>query len=116
MKNSLIILSGGMNNITLLYDQKNYIALAVTFDYGSNHNKREAELAAYHCKRLDIEHLIIPLYFMGKYFKSSLLEGADAVPEGHYYGTCVERKRLSEMQASMIRPNMKNKPSLIISN
>lgn len=84
MKNSLIILSGGMDSVTLLYDQKDYIALAVTFDYGSNHNKREAELAAYHCKRLGIEHLIIPLDFMGKYFKSSLLEGADAVPEGHY--------------------------------
>lgn len=84
MKNSLIILSGGMDSVTLLYDQKDYIALAVTFDYGSNHNKREAELAAYHCKRLGIEHLIIPLDFMGKYFKSSILEGADAVPEGHY--------------------------------
>jgi 7-cyano-7-deazaguanine synthase len=84
MKNSLIILSGGMDSVTLLYDQKDYIALAVTFDYGSNHNKREAELAAYHCKRLGIEHLIIPLDFMGKYFKSSLLEGADAVLEGHY--------------------------------
>lgn len=54
MKNSLIILSGGMDSVTLLYDQKDYIALAVTFDYGSNHNKREAELAAYHCKRLGI--------------------------------------------------------------
>ena len=83
-KNSIIILSGGMDSVTLLYDQKEYIALAVTFDYGSNHNKREAELAAYHCKQLGIEHLIIPLDFMGKYFKSSLLEGADAVPEGHY--------------------------------
>lgn len=83
-KDSIIILSGGMDSVTLLYDQKEYIALAVTFDYGSNHNKREAELAAYHCKQLGIEHLIIPLDFMGKYFKSSLLEGADAVPEGHY--------------------------------
>lgn len=83
-KNSIIILSGGMDSVTLLYDQKDYIALAVTFDYGSNHNKREAELAAYHCKQLGIEHLIIPLDFMGKYFKSSLLEGAEAIPEGHY--------------------------------
>lgn len=84
MKSSVIILSGGMDSVTLLYDQKDDIALAVTFDYGSNHNKREAELAAYHCKQLGIEHIIIPLDFMGKYFKSSLLEGADAIPEGHY--------------------------------
>ena len=37
-----------------------------------------------HCKRLGIEHITIPLDFMHKYFRSSLLEGADAIPEGHY--------------------------------
>lgn len=84
MNKSVIILSGGMDSVTLLYDQKDDIALAVTFDYGSNHNKREAELAAYHCKQLGIEHIIIPLSFIHDYFKSSLIEGADAVPEGHY--------------------------------
>ena len=83
-KDSIIIVSGGMDSITLLYDRHEYIALGVTFDYGSNHNKREAELAAYHCKQLGIVHIIIPLDFIHRYFKSSLLEGADAVPEGHY--------------------------------
>jgi 7-cyano-7-deazaguanine synthase len=84
MKNSVIILSGGMDSVTLLYDKKEEIALAVTFDYGSNHNKREAEYAKYHCEKLGIEHIVIPLDFIHEYFKSSLLEGADAVPEGHY--------------------------------
>lgn len=84
MKNSVIILSGGMDSVTLLYHKKNEIALAVTFDYGSNHNKREAECAKYHCKQLGIEHIIISLDFMHQYFKSSLLDGADAIPEGHY--------------------------------
>lgn len=83
-KKSLIILSGGMDSVTLLYDKKEEIALAVTFDYGSNHNKREQECAAYHCKQLGIEHIIIPLSFIHDYFKSSLLEGAEAIPEGHY--------------------------------
>ena len=83
-KKSLIIVSGGMDSVTLLHDRKEQIALAVTFDYGSNHNKQEAECAAYHCKQLGIEHIIIPLMFIKDYFKSSLLEGADAVPEGHY--------------------------------
>lgn len=83
-KDSIIILSGGMDSVTLLYDCKDRIALAVTFNYGSNHNKREAECAAYHCQQLGIEHIVIDLSFIGKYFKSSLLEGADAVPEGHY--------------------------------
>lgn len=49
MKKSLIILSGGMDSVTLLYDKKDEIAVAVTFDYGSNHNKREEEFAKYHC-------------------------------------------------------------------
>lgn len=84
MKDSVIILSGGMDSVTLLYDRKEEIALAVTFDYGSNHNKREAEYAKYHCEKLGIEHIVIPLDFIHEYFKSSLLEGADAVPEGHY--------------------------------
>lgn len=84
MKDAVIILSGGMDSVTLLYDQKDRIALAITFDYGSNHNKREAQFAALHCQRLGIEHLLIPLSFMSRYFKSSLLEGADAIPEGDY--------------------------------
>lgn len=84
MKDSVIILSGGMDSVTLLHDKKEEIALAITFDYGSNHNQREAEYAAYHCKELGIEHIIIPLQFIHSYFKSSLLEGAEAVPEGHY--------------------------------
>ena len=84
MKDSVIILSGGMDSVTLLYDYQERIALAITFDYGSNHNKREAACAALHCQRLGIEHIIIPLDFMARYFKSSLLEGAEAIPEGDY--------------------------------
>ena len=83
-KDSIIVLSGGMDSVTLLYEYKERIAVAVTFDYGSNHNRREAEFAALHCHRLGIKHIIIPLEFMGRYFKSSLLEGADAIPEGNY--------------------------------
>lgn len=84
MKKGVIIVSGGMDSITLLYNRAKEIELAVTFDYGSNHNKREIECAAYHCKQLGIEHIIIPLEFMHQYFKSSLLNGAEAIPEGHY--------------------------------
>lgn len=84
MKKSMIILSGGMDSVTLLYDKQEEIALAVTFDYGSNHNKREEEFAKYHCETLGIEHITIPLTFIHDYFKSSLLEGASAIPDGHY--------------------------------
>ena len=84
MKDSVIILSGGMDSVTMLYEYQQQIALAVTFDYGSNHAKKEIAFAKLHCERLQIPHLIIPLAFMQEYFHSSLLEGADAIPEGSY--------------------------------
>lgn len=84
MKDSIIIVSGGMDSITLLYDKKDEIALGISFDYGSNHNAKEIPFAKMHCERLGIKHITIPLDFMGKHFKSSLLEGSDSIPEGHY--------------------------------
>ncbi|MDE6696809.1 MAG: 7-cyano-7-deazaguanine synthase QueC [Muribaculaceae bacterium] len=84
MKDSVIVLSGGMDSTTLLHERKDQIALAVTFDYGSRHNAREIECAKKNCEMLNIEHLVIPLDFMGKYFKSSLLIGGEEIPEGHY--------------------------------
>ena len=84
MKDSVIIVSGGMDSITLLYDKKDEIALGISFDYGSNHNAKEIPLAEMHCSRLGIKHITINLDFMHRYFKSSLLEGAEAIPEGHY--------------------------------
>lgn len=83
-KDTVIILSGGMDSVTLLYDQQERIALALTFDYGSKHNAREIPFARLHCERLGIPHIVIPLGFMAAYFKSSLLEGGDEIPEGHY--------------------------------
>lgn len=83
-KDALIVVSGGMDSVTLLYDMKDSIAMGVSFDYGSNHNAREIPLAEMHCRRLGIPHVTINLGFMHQHFKSSLLEGADAIPEGHY--------------------------------
>ncbi len=83
-KDTVIILSGGMDSVTLLYDQQARIALAVSFDYGSKHNAREIPFARLHCGRLGIPHIVIPLDFMTKYFVSSLLEGGEEIPEGHY--------------------------------
>lgn len=83
-KDSVLILSGGMDSVTLLYDEQERIALAVTFDYGSKHNAREIPFARLHCERLGIPHLVIPLHFMADCFKSSLLQGGEDIPEGHY--------------------------------
>lgn len=84
MKDALIILSGGMDSVTMLYEYRDRIELALTFDYGSNHAENEIACARLHCERLDIRHIIIPLDFMHRYFTSSLLQGGDAIPEGHY--------------------------------
>ena len=84
MKDAVIITSGGMDSTTMLYEYKDEIALAITFDYGSTQNGRERRCAVMHCQRLGIKHLIIPLDFMHKYFKSALLESADAIPDGNY--------------------------------
>ena len=71
MKDSILILSGGMDSTTLLYDYQERIALAISFDYGSKHNDREIAFAREHCQKLGIEHLIIPLQFMAQYFITS---------------------------------------------
>lgn len=84
LKDSLLILSGGMDSVTLLYLRKDRIGLALSFDYGSKHNKRELECARYNCEKLGIPHIIIPLEFMSKYFESSLLIGGEEIPEGNY--------------------------------
>ena len=81
MKDSIIIVSGGMDSITLLYDKKDEIAMGISFNYGSNHNAKEIPFAKLHCERLGIKHITIDLDFM---HKSSLLEGAENIPEGHY--------------------------------
>lgn len=79
-----MVLSGGMDSVTMLYEYAPTIELAVNFTYGSNHNERELECARYHCRKLGIELVEINLSFIGELFYSSLLEGADAVPEGAY--------------------------------
>ena len=83
-KDSILVLSGGMDSVTMLHEYHKQIACAVTFNYGSNHNAREIEMARLNCAELGIEIIVIDLEFMKTYFHSSLLSGADAIPEGHY--------------------------------
>ncbi len=83
-KNALLILSGGMDSVTMLYEYVGETALALTFDYGSNHNEKEIAFAKEHCRLLGIEHIVIPLGFMKERFRSALFDGAAAVPDGNY--------------------------------
>ena len=83
-KDSILIYSGGMDSTTMLYEYHERIAIALGFDYGSKHNAKELECARYHCGKLGISHVVIPLAFMQQYFKSSLLIGGEDIPEGNY--------------------------------
>lgn len=83
-KDSAIVLSGGMDSTTLLYDMAERIALAVNFSYGANHNELERQCARHHCRKLGIELIEIDLPFVGDIFESSLLQGADAIPSADY--------------------------------
>ncbi|MGP1446584.1 MAG: 7-cyano-7-deazaguanine synthase QueC [Candidatus Limimorpha sp.] len=83
-KDAVIVLSGGMDSTTMLYEFKEEIALAITFDYGSLQNAREQEFAKMHCKKLGISHLVVPLDFMHRYFMSALFMTAEDIPEGNY--------------------------------
>ena len=84
MKDCLLVLSGGMDSTTMLYDYRERIQLAVSFHYGSNHNDKEIAFARYHCEQLGIEHIVISLQFIHDLFHSSLLQGDTAIPEGNY--------------------------------
>ena len=81
---AVLVYSGGLDSTTLLYEYRDSIALAVSFDYGSKHNAREIAYAAENCKRLGVKHLVIPLGFIGQYFKSDLLLSGGEIPEGSY--------------------------------
>ena len=81
---AVLIYSGGLDSTALLYEYRDRISLAVTFDYGSKHNAREIACAVENCARLGIRHIVIPLDFIGKYFRSDLLLSGGAVPEGNY--------------------------------
>ena len=83
-KDALLVLSGGMDSVAMLWEYRDEIAAAVNFDYGSNHNQRERSFARINCEKSGIPLIEIDLDFFSKYFKSSLLSGADAIPEGNY--------------------------------
>src|SRR5512136_471146 len=82
---SLLILSGGVDSTTLLYDLINqgYEVEAVTFDYNQRH-KKEIECARKTCIKLGIKHTILDLKILNEIAPSSLTRKDWIVPEGRY--------------------------------
>jgi len=81
---AILVYSGGMDSTVLLYKYRKEIGLAVTFQYGARQDEMETGCAAENCKSLGIKHIVVPLDFMGRYFKSSILKGGEEVPHGNY--------------------------------
>ena len=69
-KDALMVVSGGMDSTTMLHEYAERIGLAVTFNYGSNHNAREIECARYNCRKLGIELVEVDMPFIGRMFES----------------------------------------------
>lgn len=90
MKKKIVILSGGMDSTTLLYDVVNQFdaknVSAITFDYGSRHAVPEIRAAKKTCEKLAVNHRIFDLREIFKHFDSALLKKDDSepIPEGHY--------------------------------
>lgn len=82
---ALVVCSGGVDSVTALYwAKRRYKRVeAITYDYGSNHNKRERAALRQVCADSATPLTVVRLP-LGKYLKSSLLSGADKIPEGHY--------------------------------
>lgn len=87
MGKAVIILSGGMDSTTLLYDilSQGYQAHALSVNYNQRHSK-ELEFAQKTCKKLNVPHKVIDLSVLGKELLSgSALTSKDLkVPEGGY--------------------------------
>lgn len=89
----VLIVSGGMDSLTMADDLwKNgrpdcAISSIVSFNYGQNH-KKELTFAQLWAEAHDIKHHHIDLWSSGYTdavsASSALLQGAEAVPEGHY--------------------------------
>jgi 7-cyano-7-deazaguanine synthase len=98
-KQAVLSLSGGMDSSTLLLHllANDYDVTALSFDYGQKHKvelERAQSLIAYvnekNCgcggKAIygNVKHQIIKLDGLSQLLNSSLVEGGDDVPEGHY--------------------------------
>lgn len=84
-KDCIIVLSGGLDSVTLMHEYKDRIALAITFDYHSRHATKEISCAKWQCEKLGIPHLILELEFMDQYMNSSLFaNSSEEIPMGSY--------------------------------
>lgn len=84
MKDMILSLSGGLDSSSLLFEYKDDIIMAVSFTYGSNHNKMENAAAKLVAEKAGVPWHLVDLTNAFKGIKSGLLSGADAIPDAEY--------------------------------
>jgi 7-cyano-7-deazaguanine synthase len=89
----VVLLSGGMDSVTAFHEalRSHEVVAALSFDYGARHHGRELPLAAWHCARAGVPHLVAPLPFVAEEFRSGLLGPDGDIPEGHYREESMKR-------------------------
>ncbi len=86
MKQALVIVSGGLDSVTLAYylRSKGYTPHLLSFDYGQRH-KKELFFAKLCAERLNAAYSLIDIASLGAFLKGSALTDMTVdVPEGHY--------------------------------
>jgi len=81
-----VLLSGGLDSTTALFwaHQKHEPVCALSFDYASNHARRELACARYQAEQLGIPCHVIDITSISKHLESALLSGAEAIPTEDY--------------------------------
>lgn len=85
MKKAVVIVSGGMDSVTLahFYAREGFELSLLSFDYGQRHSK-ELQFAAACAKRLGAEHRVVDLSSLRGLLPGSALTDDVEVPDGHY--------------------------------
>lgn len=84
-KRAVVIVSGGMDSTTLLYDiiSQGYEVFPLTFNYGQRHIK-EISAMMDTCSHLGVGYELVELNVLNYLAPSALTRDEEKVPEGHY--------------------------------
>lgn len=85
MKKCLVILSGGLDSTTVLYQAiQDFVEVeAISFNYKQKHQK-ELECARKTCQKLKIKLKEVDLSYLSTLVNSALTSAKINIPEGHY--------------------------------
>lgn len=89
---TVLVLSGGMDSTTLLYDliKEGDEVTALSFRYGQKH-KVELDYAAKTCAKLGVPHKVVDISSILSLIDNSCLTSGEVVPEGEYFEESMKR-------------------------